>query len=206
MQSGLRIARFILTLGVLPLSCDETLPPREEPRDFLTAELTGESRTLQVRVYPDSIIDGVQQSLHIRVMNLYEEVLQDTAKVNGSAEVWMTNTPSQMVVLQGDHFNLIGPTQVRNGLLTLEPAGDQAERDLVHMVLSMGWTTSSGKFHWELVDTVWRTDRWGELYVQTAPIHFMARASMQVFKNVQAQPTNEIVFDLVYIVYGLPRP
>ena len=96
-------------------SCDETLPPREEPRDFLVATIGLNPGPVVIR---DTAGGASEGSFVLELKNLFDEVLQDSALVRGTIEVWLKNNPAQrrlIVCTEGD----LSSNVVRFGLATL---------------------------------------------------------------------------------------
>ncbi len=174
-------------------SCEETLPPREKPKDFLVA-------TIALNPGPVVIQDGTgaarEGSFVLELKNLFDEVLQDSALVRGTIEIWLKNNPSQrrlIICTEGDVSNNV----VRFGLATL--GVDSSAR------LTKAWNhkTDEGIPFWSFGRLSPRISHGGVPYCESDPLQFVASATVQLFKNVQPERTQQIEFSLTYWVFGI---
>jgi hypothetical protein len=147
----------------------------------------------------DAIRGGQATSLAgsflIKLMNEYDEVLQGEARVQVSVSIYYKPNPSLSQTVTYGADDLLNGWLVSSGVLTL--GVDTAA------VFLRQWShhTSDGTPFWQFVDLTPRTTAKGEPYLESDPMHFVARASVQVFKNVQPLQTREIEFTLVYDVF-----
>ena len=174
------------------LSCEEALPPRNEPRTFLvsTIELNPGPVVLQ-----DSSETAREGSFILALRNIFDEVLQDSARVKATIEIWLKDDPSQRRVLVLDE-NDLSNVVVRFGIATL--GVDSAAR------FARAWNhrTDNGTLFWRFSRHLYlRYSHAGTPYCETDPMQFLATASIQLFKNVQPVKTRTFEFSLTYWVF-----
>ncbi len=194
-NSSKRIQRraLILVTCVLMVSCDESLPPREDPQEFLHATLSAEGGI--VGVSPDSsIIRGGW--LIVRVRNSYAEVLQADAAIEVDVDVWRLDAPEERSIVRMSQQDVAGRWLVRNGQTTLPPDS------IALIVKDMNHTTSTGAPFWTLVPLHRRLTKDG-YYCESSAVPFGARATVKLFKSVAPVKTDEVHFDVIYQVQGI---
>ena len=175
--------------------CEEMLPPRIEPSDVLATDLEVPSAAITVRLGLGNVAGGGSAFAHIRVQNRHDEVLEDSAFVNGIIYARLRDDPKVSFTVLVGEGNVAGPVQVRGGRITLEPL------DVFRLRVILPYTTDDGLYHWNHVGRSWLTDANGDRYFRSDPIHFLADASIQIFEKVQSKKTRQVSFSLVYNVY-----
>ncbi len=198
--AGLGIANFTMMLS--SLSCDETLPAREEPQKFLSAALNVQPLIVRVDIdsnaqppYPE-VVSGTNGSLQLSLISYYNEVLQDQAEVHGTIDVWLADRPDVRTTVTMTVAEVDYPVFDPDGILTLIPG------DSVH--LAKQWS--------HIADNRQAFFRYGPLgrgfdpgsgrsYYESAPVRYNAQATLQVFQNVQAEKTPIYEFSLVYRIF-----
>lgn len=178
---------------LLMSGCDESLPPREEPQQFLETSALGVSGTMSYRA---GNLDGGGGSFIINVKNIYSEVLQDTERVRGDIEIWMRDMPEKRAAVQALKRDLTNPGLVFGNLLTLGP--DTTATMLKRWEHRLTSGIDSGRFFWEFVDSTLKFVH-GEPYYESDPVHFVASARVQAFKHVQAVEVRRLEFTVVYL-------
>lgn len=176
------------------LGCDETLPSRDEPEEYLQTQFYVEAGTVILR---DTVAEGGAGSFVLRVKNVYEEVLQDSAHVEARVEVWLKGNPDQKAIVVAKINSLVNNTIVRYGVLTL-PVNVEAfiEKQWKHQ-------TDSQIPFWRFVPVRHLVNSRGERYLESNPVSFVAKATVQLFKQRGIQRTGEVEFSLVYHVFGV---
>jgi hypothetical protein len=61
--------------------------------------------------------------------------------------------------------------------------------------------TDSGDYFWEFVHLTNRIDSRGDEYLESDPVHFAGRATLQILEQVQRKRSADVAFTLVYHVY-----
>jgi hypothetical protein len=183
-----------LVLCLFSWRCEESLPPREEPRDFLRATIEALPGPVVIQ---DSVAARTDGGFYIELKNLFDEVLQDSALVQARIEIWLKDNPAQRGLAIADERNLVNGRIVSLGLTTLDV--DSAAK----FIMQWNHRTNEGIPFWSLVPLHQRFTPLGIPYCESDPMRFVAQASVQVFKHVQAQKTSEIEFSLVYQVFGI---
>jgi len=184
---------WVFLVCFLVSSCEETLPPREEPRNFLVATIGLNPGPVVIQ---DSTGSAREGSFVLELKNLFDEVLQDSALVQGTIEIWLKKDPSQRRLItctEGDLSNNV----VRFGLATL--GVDSSAK------LTKAWNhkTNEGVPFWSFGSLSPRISHGGVPYCESDSLQFVARATIQLFRNVQPVPTQQIEFSLTYWVFGI---
>ena len=181
-----------LAVSVVSLSCEETLPLREEPTRFLEADmaaLTG------VVIFRNDVAVTVAGSFFLTVKNLHDEVLQERALVEADIDVAMRNTPTNRVVVHADKDDLVNSWILQANKITLAP--DMA----VQLIKQWDHRTVNGIPFWEYVRLTQKFTAHGEPYLESEPVNFVAKAEVQVFENVPREKTRQIEFSLIYNIF-----
>jgi hypothetical protein len=188
---------MVYSLGILivlsfSLSCDETLPPRDEPRQALETSAIAVEGTVVVR---GGVTDGLNGAFIMKVKNVYSEVLQGEEYVHGDVDVWLRDLPEQRTTVRATRSNLTNPNLVAAGLVTLGP-------DTTATLLTR-WNhnTSLGQPFWGFGRLTLKFTTRGEPYLESDSLHFIATARIQVFKNVQAKTIGPFEYTLVYNIF-----
>jgi hypothetical protein len=128
---------------------------------------------------------------------VYSEVLQDEERIRGEVNVWMRDMPDKRADVTLTKNNLTNPNLVRFNLLTLGPDTTAALLKRWDPRITIG--PDSGHFFWEYVDSTLKFTSHGDPYYESDPVHFVANARVQVFKNVQAVTLKQLQFTVVYL-------
>ncbi len=166
---------------VLP-ACEESLPPRDVPREFLSASMVTDTSLIVIHLREDHPPPIVTQPWAIRgeVRNITDEVIQDSADVHITVTLTTRTTPPFTTVVRGTGSNLVGFVQVTNGLLLIDTRYPAAFR-----ILWSDWRWSDGRGIW----TPWRqelhmgVDGNGKNFDQTNVIPLDVTASIQLFRH-----------------------
>ena len=190
-----RSIHSLLTLLVIfaQFGCDEVLPPRDEPQQFLVTTAIGVDGAL---IYHGGALDGNGGALLLTAKNVYSEVLQGDERIRGNVDVWMRDFPDKRAAVLATKSNLTNPNLVRANLVTLGP--DTTATLLKRWEHQVTAGTDSGHFFWQYVDSTEKFTPLGERYWESDPVHFVAEARIQIFKNVQAVKVKEFEFTVVY--------
>jgi hypothetical protein len=182
-----------LTVTSVLASCDEALPPRDEPQQFLVTTAVVVDGSVS---YRNGFLDGLGGTLLLSVRNAYSEVLEQKERLRGDVEIWMRDLPEKRASVHTDGRDLTDPSIMHNNLATLLPGMSAVMlRQWEHRV-SGG--PDSGRFFWEFVDSTMKFTQNGEPYWESDTVHFLAEARIQVFENVQAVRVRQIAFGVVY--------
>jgi hypothetical protein len=190
-----RIIGVILVCTML--SCDESLPPREVPPTVLQGSLTviGAGQMVLIRDSTTTAPRG-PGALEVRVVNVYNEVLQDSAGLLARIEIWMKNAPGNRTTVELTESTLASGVVLRGGIATLEPNTPG--------ILSSQWShrTDDGTPYWDLVPTYPASTRGGEPYCQSDTITFVVRGLARIFKFEAPAVLAEQEVRLCYAVFG----
>lgn len=108
------IATALLILMAFVMSCDETLPPYQDPRNVLQGSIRGRY-----------VLNSDVNSLHIilTVKNVYEETFQAQAAIRGTVVVTAKRNSSIQITLPITANNITYTTSYNRatGVLTIDP-------------------------------------------------------------------------------------
>lgn len=193
---------LVLALALFSIHCDESLPARQEPQNFLDAWLGIKSGPVSVNIdstrlpYPETIADD-NGSFILSIMNSFDETLQGAAHVEGKIDIWLEADPTKRTQIEATIANVILPRLLLPGAdLTLDPF------DSVQVVKQWDHHTSAGPPFWKFVrlhnayDPVTQRQ-----YIESAPVPLVAQGSFQVFENVPPVKTKETRFQIVYRLF-----
>ena len=178
-------------------ACTESLPPPQQPPVVL-------SGSLQMLLFGPSIPirngapTGTAGGFEIRVTNIYDEVLQDSATVEATIDISLKDRPDIRTVVNADVGNLTTWEMLAGDILTIEP-GSTA-------ILLKQWThrTQDGIPFWEYVPTFTAFTTGGVPYCQSDSVRYLVRGSVRLFKYAPSVlfPPQEI--SVTYQVFDLP--
>ena len=133
----------------------------------------------------------------LTVKKVYSEVLQDDERIRGDIDVWMRDLPEKRAAVQATKRDLTNGNLVRANLVTLGPDTTAALLKRWEHRVTTG--ADSGHFFWEYVDSTLKFNTRGEPYYESDPVHFVANARVQIFRNVQAVTVKQFEFTVVYL-------
>ncbi len=127
---AIKILCFIFILTAL--SCEESLPPRDEFPVNLFEILFGtvDGRTSYTATRDPSFINNRHPPpivFTLRLVNIFDETLQDFASsINGTFDIWLAEDPTVgktfLLTKDSEVPPIDSPSHIDNGLLTLEPS------------------------------------------------------------------------------------
>lgn len=193
----MRIAAGILlvALAALAFSCDESLPPRRSPADFLKWELsmTGAGHPIEIR-YEEPVHQ--QGALRIRVTNIYDEVLQDTAVLAGRLEIWVKGRPQARAILLLTISHLVTRKMLTGRLLTI------GVDSTLEMFREWDHFTDSRIPVWQYARLYPDTTSGGALFCRSDPLTLVIRCSLRIFKSFGQIRLPDQEVTLTYHVFG----
>ncbi len=182
----------IILSGLLFVSCDESLPPRNEPTKFLEASYFVTSGAVEVR---DSTPTGLVGAISVSVKNVYDEVLQSEEFAQAELDVWMLDAPGRRGKVVATSRNLTDQSLVSGRQLTLRPN--------VTALFLKQWehATVEGKHFWEFVNSHFVAVPNSNGYWESAPVRLVASGRVQLFKDRAPELLPQIQFTLIYRVW-----
>jgi hypothetical protein len=185
-----RAAGLLACTAVL-VSCDESLPPRDDPQNFLSAAFQAPTRVV--------VIDSgrVQSGLNLLVTlrNNYTEVFQDVADIRGPVVVFMTARPDARQTLPITSPHLVTSWMLRGGLFTI--GVDSAA------LFGVPWSQvmDGGTEFWRTVPLHLRFSSGGAPYWESDSVRFTAQGSVKVFEKVPGISWPTIQFVIIYQIF-----
>ncbi|MEK9136604.1 MAG: hypothetical protein AAB393_05730, partial [Bacteroidota bacterium] len=145
---------FVL-VACTQLGCDETLPPRDEPQQFLETRVHAIEG---VAVFRNDVLESLNGTFFITVKNIYSEVLQAEEYIRGDVEVWLRDLPAQRAVVRATKRDLTNQSMVFGDLLTIGPDSTAS------FIKRWDHRTSEGRPFWEFVNLTLKYTSRGEPY------------------------------------------
>lgn len=171
--------------------CDESLPPRTDPVNFLQASFTPPFEHIE---YKDSMVQPPSGRLSASIKNLYDEVLQKEVDIQVTVTIWMADAPENRSTLRMTSRNLSYPS-LEGNQLTLVP------RDSARFTGIWDGRMDSGKFYWQITPRNWKEFPGGERFQDSDPVEFVAQASVQIFNNVQPRISPPVHFTCIFRLF-----
>jgi hypothetical protein len=189
-------AAIVMVIG--PVGCDESLPPRIEPAVVLVPSISV-LRPVSIAIR-DSMPVGTAGAFEARVLNVYDDVLQDTARIRLNLELWLANQPEHRATITATEEDLVNYRILQGKVLTL--GIDTAA------IIRKQWNhrTSEGVFFWEIVPLYTSATPGGDPFCESDTVRFRVKGTVQVFNIVQPQILPEWEFRIVYRVFGINCP
>ena len=184
-------------LLVMSLSCDESLPPRETPPEALRADYEVLYFGPYVTINKGAPT-GTAGAFQISVANIYNDVLQDSATVEVSLDVWIKDQPAAHTIVTADAGNLRTGQLAGHGLITLEP-GTPA-------VLLKQWShrTQDSIPFWDYVTTHRAMTTGGVPFCESDTVDIVSQGTVRLFKYAPALTLQQKEFKVVYQIFDLP--
>jgi hypothetical protein len=182
----------IFCLLLSGFSCEESLPPHEEPRDFLESTYTVTESVVEIR---DSMVQNAAGTFVISVKNVYVEVLQDEEFARGEVDVWLRDQPQQHGRILATRRDLTNQTLVYGGILTLRP------NETATFLKQWQHRTTEGRWFWEFVRLTEKRTSHGGRYMESDSVRFIAKGKAQLFKTRAPESLPSIQFTLVYRIF-----
>lgn len=181
-------AAFILALG----GCDEDFPPRTMPQEFLDAHLSAENATFSI----GTTSPGSGGTLTLFATNLHDEVLQDSANIQATIDVWLESNSDIRESISLGPLNLVDFTVLRGRFVVLGPDSSVILRK------QMTHRTTDGSGFWQHVPLTRGITQDGVEFQQSGPVRFHAVGRIQVFKARQELRTDEYLFTVAYRIFN----
>lgn len=181
----------VLLVPLILLSCEELLPPRNDPKVVLAPSIAISSGVVTIR--NQTYASG--GSVVLRAVNVYDEVIQDQQRIRGTVTMSLGTHVQTILFTSSD---LQTPTMLTGNTLTMRP--------LDTLVLMHIWD------HIADDDTpLWSLVRWNQLldskgapYYQTDTTWFTITGSFQIFNRAQPMKLSPIRVPIVYTMIERP--
>lgn len=173
-------------------TCDETLPARDEPQNFLKATARVDTGAV---VFEGGVLQGLAGAFDVHVTNQYSEVLQAEELARVELDVWLRDAPDKRGKVIATKRDLQNQGIILGNQITLLPG--------VSAFFLKQWnhrTTDSVGF-WEFVRLTPKVNAHGDRYLESDPIPLVASGRAQVFKNVQPEKLPPMQFSIVYRIF-----
>jgi hypothetical protein len=189
LNSSILAALFL----ALPFAgCDESLPPRNQPLNFLEASLAPPHPVVEIE-NGQPIKDA--GSFIATLKNSYDDVLQKKADIRATVEVWMEDNEFRRRTFRLPPGSLSSPAP-QGETLTLLPG--QSAR----FVALWDQRTDRGEPFWSFVGLTTKVSPDGDVYQDSDPVRLVAQVSIQLFENVQPRVSPPIHFTVIFRIFG----
>lgn len=192
------VAAKILSVALagLVFSCDESLPPRRSPTDFLKWELSivGAGQPLVIRDWAPVNFQG---GIRFRVTNLYDEVLQDSAVLEGRVQVWIKGRPQIRSEFPVTILDLMTRKMVAGRILTI---GVDSTLEMVHV-----WDyfdDKSDRPMWQYTTLYPDQTEGGTPFCRSDPITLVFRCSLRIFKRFGQVQFPDLEVPVTFHIFG----
>ena len=161
------------------LSCEESLPTRNEPENLIVGDFRLNSYRINVCASTSSPM--IYKAFSVGIKNIFDETLQNSMKISVDLTLWTKYWPD---VKRNIHFEKINP----NEIITIDPG--------TTYWIDIEWDhkDDNGNYIWDAVRPAVNLSKWGN------EIEFYVSGTIQVFSNVQSIPTEEFEFTLLYVL------
>lgn len=187
-----RVLIVLVGLSGLTAACEESLPPREMPEEFLQAGHQVSEGAVEIR---DSSVQNSPGIMVINVKNIYVEVLQDAELARAEITVRLRDQPTQVATVVAGKRDLTNQSLVSAGLLTLRP------NETATFLKQWSHKTDGGKWFWEFSRLTRKFTPRGEPYLESDSVRFVASGKVQLFKTRGVKSLPSISFTLVYRIF-----
>lgn len=175
------------------VNCDESLPARDDPQNFLAVSILSSGGPVTVYV-PNVIFGG---TIRVQVANLLDEVLEADSSVWVTIQMWPKGFPDKVVSITATSADLLNPWIVHGGTVTLRP--DSAA------VFVKQWSHRTDDWTpiWDFGSFTQQYTANGTPYCESDSIHLVGRATVKLFKHIAPVETSETDVIFVYHVFGV---
>ncbi len=182
-----------LLLSFLLAGCEENLPPRKDPAEYLQASFTTQTRLIALDEYN---IRQPRMVLRLSIRNLYDEVLQDTARVRGDVRLYLLKRPDIIKTFVWGEGDVQTPGVVKGWIATLRPNSE--------VMLASAWDQMSDRdsIFWKFGRYTKKFDNQGNPYLESDSLYFVAEGRIQLFKYGPAIKAPRMVFGIIYKLLG----
>lgn len=184
----------LLALTGIAGGCDESLPPRNDPEEFLTVGF----RSSVLVVVDATVVREGWGTVHIVVKNIHDEVLSEDALVRAQLTVRLADKPEVFRLLEFGPLDLLDRRILRGRTVTL---GVDSVADLYKY-----WDhreTGGSPFWDHVVLTRKLTDK-GVPYYESDSVRCIAEGTVQLFENVQQRKVGPVIYPIVYQIWNMP--
>lgn len=181
------------------LSCDESLPPPEDPFAVLKAEVNMLSLQGIVNVR-DGVPLGGAGVISLAMTNVHDEVLDDSAAIEIDLDVWLKSNPAVRAHLRFDEAYLTTSGALAGGILTMRPNSPVA------FYYPWSHRASDGTTFWDHLRLTQRYTREGVPFCESDTVTLSAIGEVRLFPRIAPAPFPERDFKIVYRIYNVLCP
>ena len=188
------LALLAILMPALFFSCDESLPPPEDPFAVLQVDLQMLALNNMINVR-DGVPLGGSGVISLAVTNIHDEVLDDSAAIEVDLDVWLKDDPSVRAHLRIDKTYLTTGGVLVGGVLTMRPR--------VPITVYYPWShrAADDTPFWDHVHLTAGLTQGGVPYCQSDTLTFSAEGSARLFPRIAPVPIPVQDFRLLYRVY-----
>ena len=192
MKPGCAIGLVLLTsLGLS--GCEESLPPRQDPKTYLEASFSTQTRLITLDEFN---LRKPRMVLRVSLRNLYDEVLQDTARVRGDVVLYLRDHPRVRKTFVWKEADIQTPGIVHGWIATLPPN--------TALLLASEWDHMSDEdlTFWKYGTYTQKRTSSGQEYLESDSLYFVAEGRVQLFRYGPAVKAPRLVFGIIYQLIG----
>ena len=187
---------FSFFIFIIPFTgCDETLPPRDDPQNFLEVSFDAIDGTV-VLDHGVTLLSSDPGGFFVSVKNLHDEVLQAEEEISIDIDFWIVENPGTGGTTHGDRARLQDQTMIQYGnLLTIEPESSAT--------FFMQWDHAGLKL-WEYSTLTLKIQPGNPLdfyWFESGPLTLSAEGTARLFKNIASLELQQDLFVIDYTIF-----
>jgi hypothetical protein len=193
------IRMIVVFSALLPLlaGCDESLPPRDATLPTLRGECSIPDTFV---VLHGSEVSGAKGAFESVVVNMFDEVLQDTAFIQVDYTVRLEQYPDSIATLRAGRGDVLTLSAMTGQIVTLRPG--------VPFKVQKIWNhaTDNGTPFWMMATLHKKLNSRGETYYDSDPVPLMVTCTIRTFKHVPEIPFGPVRIAVQYSVFDVTLP
>lgn len=189
------VVACLVALAPGTFSCDESLPPHESPPNVLHTEdsVISDGHPILIR---DGQPGGKRGAIQVRVRNVHDEVLQDSAVLAGRVEIWVKDHPEARTVFPLSSADVVTRSMLTGRLLTIGVDST--------LVIIRQWShyTDDGNPFWAYANLYPDATIDGVPFCRSDPLTLIVRCSLRIFKTYGQVQFPDLEVSVSYQVFG----
>jgi len=178
-------------LGCWLIACEESLPPRMEPKDVL--KYAAVSNGSYVMVQSGQVLTS--DMINLTATNTYDDVLSDNAHLVGTLALRLRDLPGPKRTLTYSRNDIWTYSVLDGNVVTMRPG------QTIAVARPWNHQTEDGTPFWSFLPVHRDTTGSGRVYYRSDTAWFEASGSLQVFERSPAGKIPPYVFPIVYSLF-----